>query len=1199
MENSRFIADAKHYLENAKGHALTDEQRREIVIELAGLLLSESRRIQTYSEKKIYAQLARLMEDPAGRAFVTNMTDQCFRSQSPARTADQLVYLLDKFKTPHFLGTIRKLQLMLFHLTGRPLAKLTVPMVKHMLRSEMDRVILPGEENKLILHMRSRRQEGISLNLNRIGEAILGEGEAQKRFKQYLSDLANPQVECISVKISTLYSQIHLLGWKEALDVLSKRLKELYRSAKSHLFKRPDGKLVPKFVYLDMEEYRDLHLTIELFMRVLEDAEFYQHSAGIVLQSYLPDSYLFQQDLTTWAMRRVANGGGAIKIRLVKGANLMMEKIEASLKGWEQAPYLKKAETDANYKRMVIYGCQPEHAKAVHIGIASHNLFDIAFSMLLRKEKAVEKYVGFEMLEGMADPMRRAVQSLTEEMLLYCPAATSEEFQYAVAYLMRRLDEVTSSENFLRYAFDLLPGTKEWRDQAESFSQAYYIINKIPYSPRRSQNRFTPPQRTDFESPFINEPETDWTLPQNRKWAESIMREWAEKKIDPIPLVLGESNTSFGIRMEKGIDPSFPNRELYHYALGGEEELELCLQTAIKGFNKWSELPLRRRLYLLEEVAYKLSRHRGDLIGAMVADTGKIVSEADVEVSEAIDFAAYYRRNVEEYHFMKDLRWHPKGPSLVAPPWNFPCSIPAGGILASLAAGNSVIFKPAPEAVLVGWQLVNIFWEAGIDKDVLQFFCCEDDPIGSKLVQDLRLSLVILTGATSTAKHLLKLRPGIDLIAETGGKNSMIITSMADRDLAIKDLIQSAFGHSGQKCSACSLAILENEVYEDSLFREHLRDAAASLKVGSQWDLATRINPLIRPPSPELLRGFTSLDEDEEWLLEPKVDAQNPQLWSPGIKLGVKPGSFTHQTELFGPVLGIMRAENLKQAIEFANSTRYGLTAGIHTLDDREQQLWKETIIAGNCYINRGITGAIVRRQPFGGCKESSFGLGAKAGGPNYVLQLMHSEQKELPKEKEPFNDAILLLNQQAVKENWPVQTLETWNASIGSYSFFWNHYFSKNHDPSQVLGQDNILSYVPHPHQVLRFQEGDTLCDIFRTIAAGLTCNAHFEISLSPNLKELLPQWEWMNQKNIAIAIEDEEQLLKHIIDGKIKRLRLISLPSQALLNITANAACNLIVSPVHSNGRIELLYFLREVSLSEDYHRYGYLGMPCPDKK
>lgn len=1191
MGNSDFLSKARKILDGALSHPFSSEQRKEKAVELAGLMLQESRRIETYLEQRQQRRLGRMMDDPIGKAFTTCMTDQCFRSSCNSRVADQMIYLIKKFGIPKFLSPLRKIQLLFIRYFGKSFAYFTIPLTRWMLCKEISKVIIPDETKRFSKYMKKRRNEGVKINLNHLGEAILGEEEAERRLNRYLKDLADPNVEYISIKISTIFSQISLLGWEETLKVLENRLKRLYRASLENDYLLPNGTKVPKFVNLDMEEYRDLHLTVALFKRVLEDAEFYRFSAGIVLQAYLPDAFLFQQELTVWAMQRVANGGAPIKIRLVKGANLAMEQLEAAMKGWPQAPYLSKGDTDANFKRMLVYACEPKRARAIHIGIGSHNLFDIAYGMILRVEKGIERYVNFEMLEGMANPICRVIQSLGGGMLLYCPLVARNEFQNAIAYLVRRLDENTTPENFLRHAFEMIPGTAEWQRQADLFSLACDEAEEADFAPRRQDSRFIPPASTPFKTPFENEPDTDWALPQNVKWAEMILRRWSERQVETIPVVVGGKEHVLGLVLEAKADPSYLEKTLYRYGLCGEAEIEIALKTAVDGMQSWEKVSLEERLLLIDKAAYELRCHRGDLIGAMMADTGKTIAEADVEVSEAIDFAAYYRRSVEELHAMKDIKWIPKGPVLVAPPWNFPCSIPAGGILAALAAGNTVIFKPAPEAVLVGWQLVNTLWKTGIGKDVLQFLCCPDDPIGTRMIQDPRLAVVILTGATSTAKRFLKLRPGIDLIAETGGKNALIITRMADRDLAIKDLLQSAFGHAGQKCSACSLAILEMEVYDDHHFRRQLRDAAASFKVGLPWDLSTKINPLIRKPGAELLRALTTLEEGEEWLLKPKQDPNNANLWSPGIKLGVKPGSFTHQTEVFGPLLGVMRANDLRQAIEWANGTPYGLTAGIHTLDEREQKIWSEKIIAGNLYINRTITGAIVQRQPFGGSKESSFGPGIKAGGPNYVIQLMRPQLKGLPMEREPIDDVVMKLSQLALRKNVSSAEGEAWTASIGNYAFCWNHYFSKCHDPSHIGGQNNFFYYKPHRDLVLRVQNGDSFLDILKVIAASHTCGTHLEVSIAPGQTSIFNGEQFEGIPALMFVTESDAQLIVRIKSKLVKRIRFLSPPTGKLQEILADVACHHMVAPVLANGRLELLHFLSEVSLSVDYHRYGYI--------
>ncbi len=847
---------------------------------------------------------------------------------------------------------------------------------------------------------------------------------------------------------------------------------------------------------------------------------------------------------------------------------------------------------------MVAYGCQKEHARAAYLGIGSHNLFDIAYALLLRAENKVEHAVSFEMLEGMADHIRRVVQQISGDMLLYCPSATKDEFQNAVAYLVRRLDENTEPENFLRQAFDLKPGNAAWQQQAKLFADACFICHQVSFFPRRTQNRLTETSPICPFKGFNNDPETDWSLVQNRRWAEKILQEWKVKIHPLISLVISGKALNLQGETGKGEDPAYPGQTLYSYTLATEAQVNQALDNAKKAEVDWCQTPIEERMRLLKNVARELRIHRGDLIGAMVADTGKVIREGDREVSEAIDFAEYYAHNLEEWHFLNDIQWKAKGTILVTPPWNFPCSIPAGGMLAALAGGNCVIFKPAPEAVLVGWTLVQLFWQAGISREVLQFITCEDDPVGSMLIKDPRINSVVLTGSTETAKLFLRMRPGLDLMAETGGKNTLVITAMSDRDLAIKDLIHSAFGYAGQKCSACSLAILEAEVYDDPHFRKNLRDATASLSVGSPWDLKSYVNPLIHPPNPTLQQGLTQLEKGEEWLLEPKQDPSNPHLWSPGIKLGVKPSSFTFQKELFGPVLGLVRAETVEEAFTLMNQTPYGLTAGIHSLDEREQEAWLKRIEAGNCYINRQITGAVVERQPFGGCKDSGFGKGAKAGGPNYLVQFMQAKQASLPNEQALPNPKVAAITKSLEQTPAFAASLPLWKASIGSYAFYWNEYFSHCHDPSLVLGQDNLQCYVPHSHLVLRGHTEDSLLDLLRVIAAALTCGTPLEVSVEESIAaDQLRAWGIPNF--YPVKQESQDTFAQRVKEGNVKRVRLLSPPPAPVLTALALAACHLNEGSVLANGRLEMLHLLREVSISRDYHRYGYLGARENEKR
>ena len=844
-------------LASAKHQDLSVDEMAIRAIELAAELLQAAQAQQTENEKRQSTKIWGMMNDPNGKVMTMALSDQAFRSHNPARINDQIRHLIEGYGVPIYFADWEQIALALGTRVGEYIPQMVVPFVVAKLRAETSNVILPGEEDTFRSYLEKRRRSGTRLNLNQLGEAILGEGEAERRLEAYLRLLERPDVEYISVKISSIYSQISLVAFDATVHQIKVRLRKLYRTAMQHEYELPDGQRVPKFINLDMEEYRDLHLTVKAFVEVLDEQEFRQHRAGIVLQAYLPDSHAVQISLTDWARMRVANGGAPIKMRIVKGANLAMEKVEAALNGWEQAPYLTKADVDANFKRMVLFGCVPDNAAAANLGIASHNLFDVAFALILRATQNSEAHVEFEMLEGMANHQARVVQKTAGGLLLYAPVVKQDDFHSAIAYLVRRLDENTAEENFLHDLFGLEVGGATWEKQKQFFLTSVERRAEAPAVPNRTQDRASERPKFNPQAPFANEPDTDFSLPANQRWIAELVKDWQERQIEPIPLQIGGQGL---LPNQDGIgqDPSRPDQAAaYRYALAGPEQVEQTLDAAVAAQTLWQGWTVAERKRLLIQAAEKLAERRTDLIGSAILDGGKSVEQADVEVSEAIDFANYYPRSFEQ--LSDDLTasaFKPFGTVLITPPWNFPIAIPCGGMLAALMAGNTVILKPAPETVLVGYQLVQALWAAGIPKNVLQFVPTTDDEVGQCMVTDARIDAVILTGGYETAQLFLGWKPEMRLLGETSGKNSMIITGMADHDQAIKDLVYSAFGHNGQKCSAASLAVLEGEVYENPAFLRQLKDAGPACTSAQPgiWPVRSRrsfVNPATRFAGPK------------------------------------------------------------------------------------------------------------------------------------------------------------------------------------------------------------------------------------------------------------------------------------------------------------------------------------------------------------
>lgn len=457
---------------------------------LAEKWLNESQHHVTSHEKEFKAKVKKMLSHPEDKLLLLHLMDQSFRPESSARISDQITYLLEKYGIAGFFGEGEKMLVRLFLIFGKYFPSVAIPQIIQRIREQTEHVIIGGEKAPLYRFLNKCKKEKIRANLNILGEAILGEAEAKKRLDRYIEALEDPEVAYISVKISSIYSQVHVLAFEETVKALSERLTILYRAAMANLYKQQDGRKVPKFVNLDMEEYRDLALTVKAFQYTLDKPEFKHHYAGLVLQAYLPDAYAWQQTLTQWAIERVNQGGSPIKIRLVKGANMEMELLEASIRDWPLATFDHKTDTDANFKRMVAYAFDPNHTPHVHIGLASHNLFDVAYAKILATEHNVMPYVTFEMLEGMSDSIRKVI-SKEHDMLVYAPVAAKADFVNAIAYLVRRLDENTAPNNFLRHSFHLTPHSSSWNFLADQFAMSFDAIPHLSLEANRKQNRLT------------------------------------------------------------------------------------------------------------------------------------------------------------------------------------------------------------------------------------------------------------------------------------------------------------------------------------------------------------------------------------------------------------------------------------------------------------------------------------------------------------------------------------------------------------------------------------------------------------------------------------------------------------------------------------------------------------------------------------
>jgi len=1180
------------------------EQLISSAIKLAEKWQNRATELVSDFDKEFYLKMNKMLDHPKDKALLIELMDQCFRAESNKRIADQIVFLLEKHGMAHFFTTKDKTLLWLFQNFGKFLPDLSVPLFVSQIREDTKTVVIKGEDKPFNKHLKMRKEEGTRVNLNLIGEVVLGESEANERIEKYLKALKNPNIDYLSIKISTIFSQISALDFDQTVDILVEKLTIIFAQAQKYSYIAQDGTKSNKFINLDMEEYKDLDITVEVFKKTLEKPEFKNFYSGIVLQAYLPDSFNVQKDLCEWAKNRVLEGGSPIKFRLVKGANMEMEETEASQKHWEMVTYISKQDTDANYKRMVDYALNPENAPYMHIGTASHNLFELAYATQLAEDNNMSKYHTLEMLEGMSEAARLAINEISKQVILYAPTASKEQFTNAIAYLVRRLDENTGPDNFIRYSFGLTVDSDNWNIQKELFINSFDAIKTSFVGAKRTQDRLNEKWDTFSKSSYDTkdyhpEADTDFILQKNHEWARNITKKWkftADTKHMVTPVVIGGEDLIEERKIVDAIDKSQVNDGVLagRFANATAEDLKRAVSVARADIDGWRDMSHSDRHELLKQAAIKVRERRDDLIGIAAAEVGKVFIETDVEVSESVDFIEFYPYSAEYFDKYKNLEFTGKGVGVVVPPWNFPVAIPLGGIAAVLASGNTVIIKPASVAALTSYEMCKCFWDAGISKNVLQFTPCPGALAGEHLISNPDVDFVILTGGEDTAISMLDSRPDLFLTAETGGKDATIVTNMSDREQAIKNVCQSAFSNSGQKCSATSLLVLEEEVYNDQNFRKALVDAAASMNVGSVWDLKNRIGTLAHSVTGNLKQAIGELEGNEEWALAPSYAENNEYMLKPAIKWGVEEGNFIHMNELFGPVLAVVKAKNVKHAVQIVNNTGYGLTSGIESLDEREVSYWKENLKAGNLYVNRSTTGAIVLRQPFGGMGKSAIGAGRKVGIHNYITQFVDFKEINTPLINKKYSTTLTQFIDSCKTSQNNADEFEKLSISLQSYYENYENEFSQEKDYAKVRGEDNHFRYLPLKNILIRVSSDDTLFETVSRILAAKVSGVHFKVSIDNNdtVKMFLENAKELFSSRDKLISQTNEEMSKGL--DKYNRILYsdISKVPTLIFEAAAKTLTFIVRQKPMMEGRLELLNYFIEQSISHSYHRYGNIG-------
>lgn len=1150
--------------------------------------------------------LADVLDDPAGLPFTVEFVDGVIRPEDIRVAAANLSRLMKN--SPEFLPAWLRVPAKAGGISARIAPEVVVIAARKVFQTLVNDLVLDARPEKLGATIKKLKADGTRLNLNLLGEAVLGDHEAETRLKKTFDLLKRDDVDYVSLKVSAIVGPHSEWGHQQIVDKATATLLPLYQYAASSS--------IPKFINLDMEEYKDLDLTLDVFESLLDRDELMGLEAGIVIQAYLPDALSAMKRLQEWSAKRRARGGAPIKVRLVKGANLAMENVESELHGWPLATWESKKATDANYIRVLDWALTPERAQNVKVGVAGHNLFTLALAWELAQMRGVTDGIDFEMLVGMADGQAQAIRGDVGEILLYVPVVHPKEFDVAIAYLVRRLEENAAEQNYMSSVFEIGTNPQVFAKQKDRFDQALKMAigeGDKRCQPSRDQNRQKETAKQieqGFRAPgggwrFTNTADTDPALEANREWALQILNRVPSSKI--------------------GLDT------VARRTVKTPADLDKIFSAALKAQKAWAKKGAEDRANILHQVGVELALHRDQLIEVAASELGKSVGQADVEVSEAIDFAHFYAEQALSLENIDGGQFEPVKVTVVVPPWNFPLAIPFGGMAAALAAGSAAILKPATPAQRCGALLAEVLWKAGVPKALAPLVIPADREVARALIDSDRVDRVVLTGSSETAERFLSWRPELGLIGETSGKNSIIVTPSADLDLAVKDIVNSAFSHAGQKCSAASLVILVGSVATSKRFHNQLLDAVSSLEVDWPTNPAAEMGPLSQVPGEKLSRGLTELELGQKWAIKPQSKDDTDRLWTPGVRAGVKPGSEFHMVEYFGPILGVMRAKTLEEAIEIQNATDFGLTAGLYSLSSDEIKFWLDRVQAGNVYVNRGITGAIVRRQPFGGWKESSVGATAKAGGPNYLYSfgtlkpaqaqavpvLTPHEHKPADKSLHISKPQLLDLLDAAEKAlsavDMDVLERAAYNAERAAASEF-----DRMNDPSGLKLERNVLRYVP-VDAIIRAEGDWTLVDLLKILAASVATGEYVNhpdegigklrrapgqfgrseymdrvnTQLSTDKPLPAPIVDWAVRYRINPIIEGRRSFIASLESGDLgNELRVRALGvTRGDIQKDLGGSIDVAIwdGPATAAARVESLPFLHEQAVSITTHRFG----------
>lgn len=1035
-----------------------------------------------------------------------------------------------------------------------------VPLTRRALREVLARFLLDARPAKLSSALERLRAEGQRPVLRPVGATVIGEDAAAQRLEAARGLIERDDVHEVTLRLRDVLAPWSPWAFGETVADAVERLAPLVAAAAAN-----DTRIA-----IEVREHRDLDLTVGVFTTLYEDPRAEAAEATLAL----PGDVEVWRELRAWARSRASR----VTLRLVTAS--MTERADAEGHGWSGPSLAPLACIDE--------ALRPD--AGVRVSIGDHDPLHLAAGALLARERgvAVEAVVPL----GIPSTYRQAIARDIDEIVADAPVCAADDLD--IGFLVRRLRELAT----------LVAGP---------------VPEPVMEEPGSEEPGQGAPENEAPEVPGLEAPEVPITRPAAADSLTQAVLGIARGETEPVAPVLRFGGDEY---VETAV---FARRERRHLATGapGFRNLpdtdpvarrewardviaRLAQPTAPAGeidgspsrvraaAEDWARTPAAERAAVLDRVAGVLDERRAELIEAEAADVGALFADADGEVTEAVDAVGYSAATARALDAVGGAVFVPDRVTLVAAGGVRAVADAAEGLAAALAAGSGVVL--ASRALRCAAVLIEAFRAGGVPHDLL---AGADGDLDEHLVT--QADRVVLTGRRADAVRLREMRSDLPIVAQAGGSGVVVIMPSADLERAASDLVASAFARSGQSASAVSLAILVGAVGHSKRFAGRLADAAGSLRVGVPGDPRAQVGPLAAPPGPELERALTTLGEGERWLVEPRRLDDDGLLWSPGIRIAASSAGRllppAPPDGARGPVLTLVHAASLADAVELQNAASSGLAAGLCTRDPVDLETWLDTVEAGNLWVNRDLTGRKSQRQPFGGWNGSAIGPGAKAGGANRLAVLGSWRAADGSAASSTLHlrglDTRIASLIESAQPTLDYPAFEWLRRGALSDAVAWRRDFGQVRDEAQLEFERDLVRYRPAPVEI-RAEVDVAWHRLLRVVVAGIRAGSPLVVSAPLGLPAAVRQL--LGAQKVGVFVETDRQWIERLVLQRPARVRIVGHPEtvarthRALAEaIGGDPAVAVYPGEVTTAGRVELLPFVREQSISICAHRFG----------